>query len=409
MKKLLYLFSLMIMGMGSLFGQTPDLYVQVYDNNGPAQGVAMFLYDVNVVGVPVTNADSEMFHTVVYTDANGVAAFTTQGNANLSVVGAMDCQGVFTSKVVNRTPAGMVSDTLNLSCSPNACQAMLTATADSSNTQLHISAFNHRAAAYAGISGTVNHACYVNGSYYAPTQATDDVVLYLIPVSSISGGPTYSIVYARDSLNCTGNYDTVTFNNGGSSLACQASFYIDTVNTNAFQGQLIVGENSTTSSGSIIHWSWDFGDGTVINQRYPTHTYASTAATYIVCLTITSTDNQDTCMSTFCDTIQFDSSGAAVFKNGFTINVVDPATFNVDENELQSVIMYPNPSAGDVRLTWEAGLDVENVDVININGALIQSIEPISNELELRGMSTGVYFIRVRTADAMIAKRLIVQ
>lgn len=46
-------------------------------------------------------------------------------------------------------------------------------------------------------------------------------------------------------------------------------------------------DNSTTSSGTITSWDWDFGDGGSANTQNPTNTYAS-AGTYNVTLIITS-------------------------------------------------------------------------------------------------------------------------
>ncbi|MEM2875122.1 MAG: PKD domain-containing protein [Candidatus Hadarchaeales archaeon] len=53
-------------------------------------------------------------------------------------------------------------------------------------------------------------------------------------------------------------------------------------------------DNSTDSDGTIVSWSWNFGDGSTSTQRNPTHRYAS-AGTYTVRLTVTddkgATDN----------------------------------------------------------------------------------------------------------------------
>jgi PKD repeat protein len=47
------------------------------------------------------------------------------------------------------------------------------------------------------------------------------------------------------------------------------------------------------STGDIISWEWDFGDGSSSNQQNPSHTYTD-PGTYTVSLTITDTEGSDT-------------------------------------------------------------------------------------------------------------------
>ena len=46
---------------------------------------------------------------------------------------------------------------------------------------------------------------------------------------------------------------------------------------------------SHDGDGTIVEWEWDFGDGTVANDPYPSHTYDS-PGTYTVTLTVTDND-----------------------------------------------------------------------------------------------------------------------
>ena len=53
---------------------------------------------------------------------------------------------------------------------------------------------------------------------------------------------------------------------------------------------------STSSSGVIVAWTWDFGDGNIANTPNVCHTYTSNG-TFLVCLTITTSTF---CSSNFC-------------------------------------------------------------------------------------------------------------
>ena len=217
---------------------------------------------------------------------------------------------------------------------------------------------------------------------------------------------------------CTSTYcDSAVFvptgSTGGPQISCNASYLVDTINSSLFQNQLIIWESSY-SNGNIISYSWDFGDGTTINTQYPSHTYTNTGV-YPVCLTIIAVDSAgvDTCVSTFCDSVGFDANGNLVYKegqNGFTINVIDPATVGVEEMLLeQSLNMYPNPANEKVTLSWDASLEVEKVNVFSITGQQVKSIAVSGDELEIRDLPSGAYLVRVESATASKTLRLIVE
>ena len=96
--------------------------------------------------------------------------------------------------------------------------------------------------------------------------------------------------------NCTSTYcDTVPVN-CIQPVTCQAAYQYtlgNCPNVSFFDG-------SSSSPGTISSWSWDFGDGsTTSSLQNPSHTYSANG-TYVVCLSITTTDN---CTSTYCDTV----------------------------------------------------------------------------------------------------------
>ena len=87
---------------------------------------------------------------------------------------------------------------------------------------------------------------------------------------------------------------------GGGNPTCQAAFNV-TYNGNT----VIFNDQSTSSPGQIIGWTWDFGDGTFSNLSNPTHVYAQ-GGLYNVCLTIFTSDS---CSSTTCNQVQASGGG----------------------------------------------------------------------------------------------------
>jgi PKD repeat protein len=58
-------------------------------------------------------------------------------------------------------------------------------------------------------------------------------------------------------------------------------------------------DGSSTTTGSIVSWAWDFGDGNTSTQQNPTHAYNS-MGNFQVCLTITTSTG---CSNTYCTTV----------------------------------------------------------------------------------------------------------
>ena len=98
---------------------------------------------------------------------------------------------------------------------------------------------------------------------------------------------------------------TVTADTGATDTRCQTVTVACPFTTAGFQHTLdtcptaAFSDGSTTSSGTVTSWLWDFGDGNTATTQNPTHTYAANG-TYTVCLTATA-DTGATDMS--CDTV----------------------------------------------------------------------------------------------------------
>lgn len=244
------------------------------------------------------------------------------------------------------------------------------------------------------------------------------------PIHNYANPGTYAVCLTITAVlgadTCSSTYcDSAIFVPAGAGggnpnpITCAASYMVDTLNSGLFQNQLIIWESSY-SNGNIISYSWDFGDGTIINTRYPSHTYATTGV-YPVCLTIVAIDSAgvDTCSSTFCDSIGFDANGNLVYKegqNGFTINVIDPSTVGVEELLLnESLAMYPNPASEKVNLSWDEALAVDEISVYTISGQQIRNLKVEGSKAQITNLAAGAYLVRVHSSTASKTLRLIVQ
>lgn len=407
MKKLLSLL-FTAMSLGAL--AQVNVIIDIDNGSMPIPGNAVLLFE-NGSGVGPSGAivRPETFTQIEYTSGNGRANFTIPSTVDTVYYGTFDCNGNFYQGTRIISPGqSAVGDTFTLPCSSTFCDFVMRA--GQTATGISAEVFALRDSLWGGWNGLFDNNFYVNNSVYPGSHSADgNYSSVQIPGSALTTGPVWIEFSRHDSL-CPRTFgDSLWYNGGTPTLNCNASFFIDTVNSGTFQGQLIIGENSTTSSGTIVDYLWDFGDGTIYNVQYPTHTYASVAATYQLCLTITALDGSDTCVSTYCDSVQFDMNGNPVFKSGFTVNVVDPNTFSVEDPLLASIVMFPNPTRGVAKITWDSALDVERVDVLTIGGQAMSTIEPTQSEVEISSLPSGVYMIRIQTAQSVTTERLIVE
>jgi len=75
----------------------------------------------------------------------------------------------------------------------------------------------------------------------------------------------------------------------------------------------------------------------------------------------------------------------------------------------ERALVYPNPTDGQVNI--KADFVIQKVEVLNIKGQLIESINPMSRhaEIQLSNKPAGIYFLLIKGMHQQLAKRLIVR
>ncbi len=178
---------------------------------------------------------------------------------------------------------------------------------------------------------------------------------------------------------------------------CNAHFSVDT----ATSGNSIVNmfNNSTaTSSGNTLYFFWQFGDGTTSNQPFPQHQYSGNGP-YNIYLHMIEVDLQgDTiCQSWHGDTLGIDSAGN-VLKAGFSINIMDPNSIGLTDNEELVFSMFPQPAREAIRIETSAKL--EYAELVDLNGRVVQEWLLDGGkyfELLLKRHPSGMYVLRTHS------------
>ncbi|MEZ4771845.1 MAG: S8 family serine peptidase [Bacteroidia bacterium] len=153
----------------------------------------------------------------------------------------------------------------------------------------------------------------------------------------------------------------------------------------------------TNTSTGAARYLWSFGDGTTSTQVNPSHHYY-TAGFYQVGLAAISSD----------------SCSDAVAMN---IHVTGVYPYNVgieeDIEEFGKVSIYPNPGTGLYNLVLDLNrkheAEIEIFDQVGKKITFLEKNEYQRNHLllDISGYSSGIYYLKIRTLDQTIVKKLI--
>ena len=153
-----------------------------------------------------------------------------------------------------------------------------------------------------------------------------------------------------------------------------------TLTDNALQVTVI-----NTSSNDPTTISWNFDDGTIVNNMDTVvHTYAA-AGTYDICLTATNAagSNQS------CQSVTVQGVGIEEIANTVTI--------------------YPIPVTN--TLTIETSVAIERVEVMDVTGKVVISVKNTTTKatIDMNDLSNGVYLVKIHTEKGIISKKVMKQ
>jgi len=267
-----------------------------------ATGAVSYLWSplgANTATVTVSPATSTSY-AVTGTDANGCSStsFSTVTVNQLPVVNLANtfiCQGSTATLNAGNAGSSFVWSTGQTSQSI-IVNAAGTYTVTVTNAQGCSASATVQVSQGGSFSNTMNNVAFCSGgsavlnagnpgsTYLWNTGATTQSI-------TVTNGGNYSVTIT-DANGCSGVLNTTVNVNP----LPQANF---TPNDICITQPLQFIDISTITSGSIVGWSWNFGDGNISQQQNPVHTY-NTHGTYTVILTVTSAEGcTDTAMRTF--------------------------------------------------------------------------------------------------------------
>jgi hypothetical protein len=189
-------------------------------------------------------------------------------------------------------------------------------------------------------------------------------------------------------------------------VACNASFYLDAVNSSAFNAYLV---NNSTSSGLVppdsVIYAWSWGDGSSTwGVKLPTHTYTSAGAKTIV---LFMTNFNKSCDDSFVKVVTIDTLGGFHKTNGsYTLKVRAPFGTGIKTTSTEGFAsITPNIVSGTATLNFN-GLNAGSTVEANIYSYDGKNVISLKEELNAKSLTMqtgtlkpGMYFVYITSGD----------
>jgi PKD repeat protein len=203
--------------------------------------------------------------------------------------------------------------------------------------------------------------------------------------------------------NTAGQYDVTleVTNPAGSNTMTMTNFvdvgYGPESEFSANQTMILEGEGVTftdLSSNNPTSWAWHFDGGTPESStdQNPTEIIYNTPGIYSVSLTTLNDYGEDILL-------QMDY----IHVGGLGIG---------EETELKSFSVYPNPSNGNIFIESNGKTFAQEVLIRNVSGQVVYSQkadQSIVQNLDLSSLNAGMYFVEIKTADAVYLEKVILK
>jgi hypothetical protein len=166
--------------------------------------------------------------------------------------------------------------------------------------------------------------------------------------------------------------------------------------TNVVEGTVVNFTDQSTNSPTSWAWTitpasgWSYSGGSTASSQNPAVLF-STAGTYTVMLTATNATGSDSETKT-------------------SYITVTEAGIGFEENDLSKISIYPNPTSGELTVNLSyVNATIESVELRDITGRVIavKSVTGAFVEFDLAKEASGIYFVKVNSANSTITKKIV--
>lgn len=169
---------------------------------------------------------------------------------------------------------------------------------------------------------------------------------------------------------------------------------------------------SPAGAGNILAAQWSWGDGSVSNTLYTSHSY-SAAGLYQICLTVTATcGNTSSTCSTY--SVYRGSQQSAMLQ----VNVIPPLSIplgidSYNPSDITNWQVYPVPANNELTIISEQWIhtDIE-ITITDITGRIVQmyTLRPETNSVSVSvgHLAEGMYLMNIHSGTFTSAKRILI-
>jgi hypothetical protein len=230
---------------------------------------------------------------------------------------------------------------------------------------------------------SVNGQTYTTGGTYTEVTAcnTEELVLTLVTSTFNSVAET-----ACDSYTWAENGQTYTTSGTYTVIdGCHTEELVITINEVTDITTTVVGETITATNSSATYQWVDCDNGNAPISGATNQSFTATAnGNYAVEVT------ENGCTAT--------SSCVAILSTGIVTN-----------SELSNMIVYPNPTNGEVMISLEAAYIGRTITISNTYGQIVDQwlVNNTITTIDLSALANGIYYIQLNTPVGMITKKLV--
>ena len=211
-------------------------------------------------------------------------------------------------------------------------------------------------------------------------------------------------------LKMYSNYTAVAAPNLGRTLAIPFSVQIGTCGTgsykNAFKIYIDYNQNGSFEDAGENVYSSDTAQGP--QTKTGSFTVPSTAGIGNTVMRVVCKETSDTSTIESCGTYSYGET------EDYLVNITSMS--GIDENTISGIIIYPNPTTGVFNIaTGNANFTELTISVFDIQGKeVFNTIEKnnsseFNKQINLEGLTNGIYYIRINTGAGVKTQKLIIQ
>src|SRR5690606_30569932 len=90
------------------------------------------------------------------------------------------------------------------------------------------------------------------------------------------------------------------------------------------------------------------------------------------------------------------------------------STLGVNDLMKNTIVLYPNPTAGFVNLSWDNSMNVSQIELYDLSGRLLmlnslQSLTDTTYRFDVSQFNRGTYIVNLKVDGKTISKKLVIK